>query len=47
MSRAIGTQTWRPEPKRKKTSQATFKASYKKSSANKSSRKKLYRGQGR
>lgn len=47
MSKAIGTTTWRPEPKHKKTSQANFKASYKRSSTNKSNRKKLYRGQGK
>ena len=29
MSKAIGTTTWRPQAIRKKTSQATFKAAYK------------------
>lgn len=47
MSKAIGTMTWKPSPKHKRTSQATFKASHKRSSSNKHNRKKLYRGQGR
>ncbi len=34
MSKAIGTITWKPTPKHKKTTQASFKASHKRSSTN-------------
>jgi len=47
MSKAIGTITWKPTPKHKRTTQATIKASHKRSSTNKHDTRKLYRGQGR
>ena len=44
----IGTATWKPEPKHKKTSQGATKRSLKMSSMNKSKKRsfKNYRGQG-
>lgn len=47
MAKLLGT-AWKPEPKRKKTSQGTTKSSIKMSSMNKSKKRshKHYRGQG-
>ena len=47
MSKAIGTMTWKPSPKHKRTSQTNIKSSHKKSSTNKKDNRKMYRGQGR
>lgn len=48
MSKALGT-AWKPEPKRKKTSQGMTGSSLKFSSMNKSKKRshKRYRGQGK
>jgi hypothetical protein len=48
MAKALGT-AWKPEPKRKKTSQGVTSSSIKVSSMNKSKKRsyKQYRGQGR
>lgn len=48
MAKALGT-AWKPEPRRKKTSQGTTTSSIKISSMNKSKKRgyKAYRGQGR
>jgi hypothetical protein len=44
MNKAIGTITWKPTPKHKRT---TLKSSHKRSSTNKHDTRKMYRGQGR
>ena len=48
MSKALGT-AWKPEPRRKKTSQGNTNSSIKISSMNKNKKRgyKAYRGQGR